>query len=87
MVKLTVNLMLLVLQWWEYPSRSPRFGLAIVILAFAQLDIDMLRDFKIAVGGGGHIVIKRAVAQVGTICAENQGTGTECGKNQRTDKA
>ena len=36
----------------------------------------MLRDFKIAVGGGGHIVIKRAVAQVGTICAENQGTGT-----------
>lgn len=47
----------------------------------------MLRDFKIAVGGGGHIVIKRAVAQVGTICAENQGTGTECGKNQRTDKA
>lgn len=65
----------------------PRFGLAIVILAFAQLDIDMLRDFKIAVGGGGHIVIKRAVAQVGTICAENQGTGTECGKNQRTDKA
>ncbi len=47
----------------------------------------MLRDFKIAVGGGGHIVIKRALAQVGTICAENQGTGTECGKNQRTDKA
>ena len=45
----------------------PRLGVVVTVGTLTHLDVDMLRDLQITVRGGGHVIVQRAVAEVGRI--------------------
>ena len=65
-------------------------AISVIIRTIAKLDIDTLRDLEIAIRSGGHVIVKRAIAEIRRIASwhyDHHQCGKACHRkrNQRTD--